>query len=81
MTTIQRVNQNNTAKPILNAKNTGYIALGAMCLAIAKPMPIVKPLKLYHKYIGYIAAALSFIHLETILNYKSKMSNKKRDIA
>lgn len=75
MSTVQSINPITTQKPILNAKNTGFAALGGMCLTVASAKTKAKPLRKQHKCIGYITGALTLLHVAIIALHHSSRKN------
>lgn len=74
MTTIQPVNSTKYKKPILNPKNTGYLAGSAILLTSIRALSNNKTVKKSHKVLGYISVALTLLHIGTVeyLHHKYK---------
>ena len=75
MTKVNNINSNNKfKKPLLNPKNTGYIAGAAMLIATTRAFTKSKPIAKSHKIFGAIAAALTLLHIGVVeyLHYKYK---------
>ena len=73
MTAVQPINQNRP-KCILNPKNTGYAAGVAMLVVTVRAFNKSKPIVKSHKVLGYIAAALTLLHIGVVeyLHHKFK---------
>ena len=73
MTKIQKINSTQN-KPFLTPKNTGYAAAGALLLTTARAFNISKPIKKSHKFLGYITALLTLLHIGLVeyLHFKYK---------
>ena len=74
MTKIQKVDNNNFKKPILNPKNTGYAAAGAIAIATLRAFNKSKTITKSHKVFGFIAAGLTLLHIGVVeyLHHKYK---------
>ena len=74
MTKIQKVDNNTFKKPILNPKNTGYAAAGAIAIATLRAFNKSKTITKSHKVFGFIAAGLTLLHIGVIeyLHHKYK---------
>lgn len=74
MTSIQKVNstENNRPKHFLTPKNTGYTAAGAMLLTGVRAFSRKKSVVKSHKLLGYIASALTAVHIGLIEYYHHK---------
>ena len=66
MTKIQKVDNNTFKKPILNPKNTGYAAAGAIAIATLRAFNKSKTITKSHKVFGFIAAGLTLLHIGVI---------------
>ena len=75
MTTIQNTNQAIARKPLLTARNTGFMAMGAMGLTCATAMVKNKKAWKMHKPLAYISATLALLHLGTAVH--NNLHNKK----
>ena len=71
MSKIQKID-NNYKKPILNPKNTGYLAGGALLIATARAFSKSKPIIKTHKIWGIIAASLTLLHIGVVEYLHSK---------
>lgn len=76
MTSVQKVD-NTYKKPVLNPKNTGYAAAGAIAIASIRAFNKTKPIVKSHKIIGYVAGALTLLHIGVVefLHHKYKKRN------
>ena len=75
MTTVQRIDtQSNYKRPLLNPKNTGYAAAGAMLITTARAFTHKKSIVKTHKIWGYITAGLTLLHIGVVeyLHHKYK---------
>ena len=79
MSGVEKVQQQSINKPYLNAKNTGYAALG--CIGLTTVSAIIKPVKKCHLPMGIITLGVSLLHLKTILNYKKNYREQKEFVA
>ena len=72
MTKINKIN--NSQKPILTPKNTGYAAAGALLLTTTRAFNSSKPIKKSHKFLGYITTLLTLLHIGLVeyLHFKYK---------
>ena len=72
MTSINKIE--NTSKPILNPKNTGYAAAGAMLVTTARAFTNQKSITKSHKTWGFITAGLTLLHIGVVeyLHHKYK---------
>ena len=74
MSSVQSVNQNQRQNPFLTPKNTGYVAGAAILAASLRAFNQSKPVVKSHKFLGYIAAALTLLHIGVVeyLHHKYK---------
>ena len=74
MSKVQKVENNQYKKPLLTPKNTGYAATGAILLATTRAFSKSKPITKTHKLIGYLAGALTLLHIGVVeyLHHKYK---------
>lgn len=74
MSKVQKINNNNYKKPILNPKNTGYACAGALLIATTRAFSKSKTVVKFHKFWGYLATALTLLHIGVVeyLHYKYK---------
>ncbi|MBE7704018.1 MAG: hypothetical protein E7Z89_08215 [Cyanobacteria bacterium SIG28] len=74
MSKVQKVENNQFKKPLLTPKNTGYAATGAILLATTRAFSKSKPVTKTHKLIGYLAGALTLLHIGVVeyLHHKYK---------
>ena len=74
MSKVQKVENNQFKKPLLTPKNTGYAAAGAILLATTRAFSKSKPVTKTHKLIGYLAGALTLLHIGVVeyLHHKYK---------
>ena len=78
MATVQKIqNQEPQKKPLLNPKNTGYAALGALALTTLRATSKNKTVKKYHKTLGWITTGLTALHVGLIEYYHMKFKKKK----
>ncbi len=76
MSGIQKISTTqNYNKPLLNAKNTGYLAAGAVALTSIRALTNNKSVVKSHKFFGYTAAAATLLHIGTILSRHCKKNN------
>lgn len=73
MTSVQKINSTHK-RPILNPKNTGYAAAGAMLITTARAFTNKKTITKSHKLWGYITAGLTLLHIGVVeyLHHKYK---------
>ena len=73
MTSIQKITQTQN-RPILTAKNTGYIAASAILLTSTRAFINKNPFNKFHKLLGYLSGFLTLLHIGTIeyLHHKYK---------
>ena len=73
MSKIQKIDNTNK-KPLLNPKNTGYMAAGALLITTIRGFSKAKPITKSHKILGYISAALTLLHIGVVeyLHHKYK---------
>ena len=76
MTKINNVDS-NYKKPILTPKNTGYMAGGALLLATTRAFSKNKTVIKSHKLMGYIAGALTLLHIGVVEYLHFKYKKKK----
>lgn len=71
--TSKPANPEKPQKPLLNPKNTGYIATGALLLTCIRP----KITKKFHKHLGWLTVLLSAAHIGVVeyFHHKVKRSN------
>ena len=75
MTKINKIENNSTQKKmLLNPKNTGYLALGAMAITTTRAFTSAKPIRKSHKILGFITAGLTLLHIGIVeyLHHKYK---------
>ena len=66
MTSVQKINSTQQKRPILNPKNTGYAAAGAMIITSARAFTNKKTIKKSHKLWGYLTAGLTLLHIGVV---------------
>ncbi len=73
MSKIDKIN-GNYKKPFLTPRNTGYAACGAILLSTTRAFSKAAPVARSHKFIGYIATALTLLHIGVVeyLHFKHK---------
>ena len=71
MTNIRKVDSVQS-KPLLTPKNTGYAAAAGVILTTARAFNKSKPIRKYHKIVGYVTAALTVLHIGLIEYYHHK---------
>ena len=73
MVTVQKINQ-APKQQILNPKNTGYAAVGAMLVTTVRAFTNQKSITKSHKTWGFITAGLTLLHIGVVeyLHYKYK---------
>ena len=75
MTSVQKINAvqtTNTYNKILNPRNTGYAALGGMCLTTVSAMIKSKSIRKSHKPLAFITFALTLLHLGTAIKHRQE---------
>lgn len=74
MTKINKINNQEYKKPILTPKNTGYLATTAVGLATIRAFSKSKNVRKTHKWLGYLAAVFTLLHIGTVeyLHHKYK---------
>lgn len=75
MTTVNKIEHKQSyKKPILNPKNTGYLAASAICLTAIRSFTNAKPITKSHKILGFISIALTLLHIGCVeyLHHKYK---------
>ena len=73
MSKIQKVDNTNK-RPLINPKTTGYAAAGAIALTTIRAFSKTKPIVKSQKILGFIAAALTLLHIGNVeyLHHKYK---------
>ena len=66
-------------KEQINAKNTGYAAIGGLCLTMGSA--VVNPVKKYHKPLAITTIGLTLLHYCSFSHFSSKKKNTKEYIA
>ena len=75
MTSVNKIKSETPRKKyLLNPKNTGYAAAGAILLSTTRAFSKSKPITKTHKFLGYLSAALTLLHIGVVeyLHYKYK---------
>ena len=65
MTKVQKID-NNYKKPLLNAKNTGYIAASTLLATTLRSFSKAKPITKSHKFLGLFSAIMTLLHIGII---------------
>lgn len=75
MTTVNKIEHKQSyKKPILNPKNTGYLAATAIGITAIRTFSKSKPVIKSHKIFGFISIALTLLHIGCVeyLHHKYK---------
>ena len=61
-----------TNKPFLTPRNTGYAAAGALAITAVRAVSNKKSITKSHKFLGYITAFLTLLHIGVVEYLHSK---------